>query len=482
MFGTAHPAFSGSPFGDKWPFDKKSARLLSTTETLGDVGPIQTAIKTLFPKNKYTQTRGVGKPYDSAGWTKTGWTWDVMSYGQDALAAAGANKDLVVMSEPPPRSLFVESITRLSGSGMFLVECTQLDMAQYLEEMVEGSDGVERDGVLYGVLKLDGRAVGEIRVVRGDVHDNCREHSNGQIAHSAIEALIASWPPEEREARKTGKPLRISGRIYSQWSDLNELEVLPPYHQERWDRGEVRLASEIDPHDRLPWACIWTATFPNNDLIVIGEWPPFDFAACKSSPVTDIEDYRAVLLEAEAQVPPVVMRRMDPLHSGSPGKGSSKTIRSMLAGPCRDCLKRAGAQLGEDERSAAWAKATENCRHRLIYQGWPAYDGSVQAGHILVRAAIGSPSVRPKLMAIKAACPNFCLAMRRYAYKEQSDPLKAISEDPQYVHKHYPDCIRGALLSGVEKWPEEAPRLELGPRLATMHKHIDRNNIPRRPR
>lgn len=456
MFGTDRPSLNCSPFGERWPYPLRSARLVSTAETLGDVGPIQGAMRDLFPRGRYSQNRGVGKSYNSAGSTDTGWEWDAMSYGQDALTAAGSNKSLIVMSEPPPHALYTECLTRLSGNGLMIIECTQLDMAPYLEEIAESAGGRTIDGVTYGALKLDGRAVGEVRVIRGDIEDACREHSNGHMSHSAIESLVAGWPAEEREARKTGRSLQLSGRIYPLWGEHNELEGLADYQQDCWDRGLVRVSSIIDPADRKPWACTFFATFPNEDVLAFAEWPPFDYNACKSSPVSNVEDYRDILLEAQAAIgKPVNVRLIDGLFGAAIKSGRGMNIIQMLAGPCIPCVDKHGK-----------ASARDHCEHRLVYKQAPAYDGSVRDGHILVRAAIGDPSkgMRPKLYALREACPNFVTGMRRYAYKENKNVEKGLSGQPQLVFKDFPDTVRMGYLARFHKWPVESPGYDVGPR------------------
>lgn len=470
LFGTERAAAKCSPFGEYWPFPTRSARLVSTSETLGDVGPLQKAMRDLFPAGRYTQNRGVGKSYNSAGKTDTGWTWDVMSYGQDYLSAAGSTMSLVLMSEPPPRGMFTECLTRLGGDGLMIVECTQLDLAGYLEEMAEDATGETRDGIQYGTLKLDGKPVGEIRVVRGDIEDSCREHSNGHQSHSAIEALIAGWPPEEREARKTGKPLKLSGRILPNWGEKNEISKLDDYHQDCISRGAVRIASVIDPHDRKPWFCTWFAGFPNDDVIAVAEWPPFNFNDCKSSPVSDIERYRDVILEAEASLGlPVTVRLIDGMFGAAIKSGSGMNIIQMLAAPCIGCSDAAGVgkpavPLWAGEEVDTERASEVKCPHRLTYKRAPAYDGSVRDGNILVRAHIGESGERAKLSAMREFTPNFCESARRYSWKENTRDDRGLSEKPQLVWKDGIDTVRMALLAGFHRWPDAPSPSKIIPR------------------
>ena len=458
MFGTRHQLFRGSPFGEAWPF-RRQARIVAPIASLEDKGPIQSAIRTLFPYGRFCQSKGSGHGYYSQGEAPSvRWSWTALTYDQDPQQHAGANLGLVLMSEPPPQPIFNECITRLSGAGLIVIECTRLDLAGYLDDYVDA-----------GSLILDGRKVGDIRVVRADIHDACAEHSEGHMAHSSIEATIAAWPPEEREARRTGKSLHLSGRIYPNWGEANELSALSDYHQEMWTAGKVRISSIIDPADRKPWACVWCATFPNEDVVAFAEWPPFDYGACKSSPVVDVESYRDVILETEATIAkPVDLRLIDGLFGAAIKSGRGLNLIQMLSAPCLDCIGKYGKGHPGDSpvTPRPWITgmpvtpiptitARDRCTHRLAYRQAPAYDGSVRDGHILVRAAIGDPSKgdRPKLYAMRQATPNLCYGMRHYAFKEHTKEDRGLSSTPQLVYKDFPDTVRMGYLQRFHKWP-----------------------------
>ena len=441
MFGTRSPHFKGKPFGKKWPFKKRSARLVTTALSLTDTGPIQTAMKLLFPVGRWTQNRGAGKPYYSEGKTDTGWTWDILTYNQDVSEFASANKDLIMLSEPPPEGIFQETVTRLRGSGVVLIDMTQLDMAQFNQKLLE-------DG-----LSINGKKVGDVRHSYMHHHEACAEHyPGGHRSHASIEAEYALWLREDptiAEARASGKSLRLSGLILPNWGDANELEALPAYHQDCWDRGRVRVSVVADPHDRKPWAVNWFATFPNNDVVAFAEWPAFRFHEVKTSPISDIEDYRAMFLDTEAQIGhEVTGRLLDPRFGVAPKSGSGKSVKDMLAGPCRACE----ARLKE--------RAYEECKHRLSFT-LPPYEA---IHHAPLRGLIGNADkgVRPKFYALKASCPNLCYGARHYAWKENKDPKKGLSESAELVHKDFIDLPRYLVDAGLHIFPIEIAPVELG--------------------
>ncbi len=487
MFGSPNnPDFQGAPFGQDWPF-LKAGRIVSTAENLADVGALQMALKSALPVGEYEQSRGVGKGYNSAGVApKFGWNWDAYTFGQDALAAAGKTLGIVVDSEPLPKALYSECLTRLSGNGVMLIECVQMDLAPWLEELAEDCEGkavkmkVYREAadgtrteyddpipraLLFGSLKLDGKVVGEVRVVRGDVEDACAEHSNGHMSHSAIEAMVAGWPAEEREARRTGKPMKLSGRIFPNWNEDNEIEEVPEWHRKEWDAGNVIISNLLDPHDAKPWALGWFATYQNDDVIAFQEWPDFDFAPCKQSPITEIEEYRAIINAMDAEPGRLPDHWViDKLFGNTPGKGTSQTLKKMLAKPCVACLRHVGRAEYEDldERSEAYLAAERSCKHVIRYSDGVAYKGSVNQGHILVRSAIGGKGKRPKLFALKPYTPNFCKGMRRYAWKERSKDAGG-DDKPELINKDFPDLVANLFRRKLNIYPREAPRPQAPP-------------------
>ncbi len=208
----------------------------------------------------------------------------------------------------------------------------------------------------------------------------------------------------------------------------------------------------IDPHDRKPFFMTWFAGFPNDDMIAICEWPPFHFQDCKSSPVSDIERYRDLILEAEASLPRVAdVRLIDGLFGAAIKSGRGLNIIQMLGAPCLGCL--------EKNKAAAWTK----CKHRLSYKQAPAYSGSVRDGNILLRAHVGEAGARAKLLALDS-CPNFIMSCQKYAWKENTREDRGPSEVPQMIWKDGVDTARMAMLAGFHRWPAEAPPTKMVPR------------------
>lgn len=531
MFGSDNPLFSRAPYGpsrggpDRWPF-RRAARLAAPIGSLGDRGPLRSAQAQLYPVGRCVESRGAGKPYYSEGSTYRenpddpdgppleDWVFDAVTYDQAGLQVAGSTLGVVFLSEPPPAGLFSELLTRLSGNGMMIAEFTQLDLAAFVEEYVQDAvpapapasarsaqeaAGYSEDayatpevgsrGYEVGQLMLDGVARGEVRIVRGDIHESCREcHEGGHQSHSAVMATIAGWSSEERQARRSGEALHLSGRILPAWGPANWLAELPEYHRECWSRSQVLISTSMDPHDRKPWAVAWAATFPNEDTVWFAEWPPFDFDAAKSSPLADAEDYRSMILETESAIerklppeyrsvmswalePGRVIRRFgrvgDPRFLEAPKAGSeaaADSVRKMLARACRACRE---AAAGSTARGVAPTPATAEearaaCAHKLVYR--PAPDSN-RIDHGPLRARIGGPQppgpdgrvvvLRPKEYAMRSACPNLVRGLLRYAYHEERNPEKGLGERVQYKSKDFADVVRYHGAAKLHVWPAE---------------------------
>lgn len=455
FFGTANPLFQHSIFTGAWPFPKE-ARMVSNIAMLGDTGAIQRVMREQWPEGRWTQRKGMGKPYFSEGRTDTGWTWDAMTYDQDIQQQAGATKGLILCSEPPPEGILSELIGRLRGGGVLLIEMTPLTHAAYLADLCEAGC----------VLDDKGKKVADVIVVKGETHENCRDHHfGGQLPHEAIEAMIALWPVEEREARSKGLFLSLAGRIYSQWSEANEWDAFPAYHQAMWDQGRYVLSKVVDPHDRKPYAIGWFATFPNNDVVMVAEWPDGSyppFHTLHNSPVVDVDEYRTLMLATEDEG---FGRRadndlMDPNFGNSQKAGSmGKTVKQLYSEPCRKC----------DD-------AGEKCPHRIFFQDPP---DSIEERHALVRRAIGEPAkaIRPKLAALKAYCPNFCYAMRRYGYEDPKPhqvAKKGPPERPVLRHKDFPDLVGYLYLMGLDEYREPRQAVEAKRRVARVKRFTTR--------
>lgn len=441
IWPTENPRFD-HPIFKKWPY-RKRIRIISTTKNLEDGGSIQEAIKATFPKGRYHMTRGAGKGYYSSIYTDTGFFIDLMTYNQDDQEFAGPTIGMNVFIEPPPRDIMNESISRTRAGGINVIDMTPLDQAPYIKyEYIDA-----------GALKDEnGNVVGKITTVPGEIHENCKDcFEGGQLPHNEIMATIASWPVEEREARKKGLFMQMAGLIYHCYGDNNEWDELPEYHQECYDKGLFTLYHVVDPHDSKPFAMGWFLVFPNGDKVGVAEYPVEPFEGMIRAKV-DMDDYRHYIIETEkAFGRPADVRLMDPNFGNSP-KLNGQTVQQIFMGACEACKK---------------ANRAGQCEHRLYFK-FPPDD--ISTGHLLMRKSIGNiaEKAQPKYFNLKR-CRNLCIYHRRYGYKIDTKTKRIVYGDkvelefkdfcdlPRYAHLY-----NGMIyLGNQERYELPAPSVKL---------------------
>lgn len=211
-FPSMAPECFASDMIRKWPYPKR-LRICSTPAELAEIGSIQTTIKELFPVGRYEALKK-GRSYPSQFVTDTGFVVDLFSYEQDAGEMAGPTLGLLAFNEPPPENLWREGMARMRRGGIVPVCMTSLATNPWVV-----------DGIL-------GKANGEdVRVLYSGIEENCKQHGkNGHLEHDQIIKILDQYDPDEREARSTGKPLSLSGRIFKKFNETVHVvpEIVPP--------------------------------------------------------------------------------------------------------------------------------------------------------------------------------------------------------------------------------------------------------------
>lgn len=277
MFPQSAPAeFTKHDFIANWPHPKR-ARIISTPKEVEEIGSIQTAIAELFPKGQY-EAKSKSKNYPSQYKTTTGWIVDLMTYEQDRGEFAGPDIGLTIFNEPMPEAIWKESLIRARSGGIILFAMTSL---------------LENPWVVDGILgKADGK---HIRVRYGSSEENCIKHGkNGHIDHDQLEKILAQYDPDEREARMTGKPLSMSGRIFKGFDRSVHVaaeEFDPP-------SSGVSLGMAVDPAIAKPLAILWRYVDAAGVLHYYDEYPEFTFEGAKDSNLS-VTDYAAIIRAKE---------------------------------------------------------------------------------------------------------------------------------------------------------------------------------------
>lgn len=406
MWPSMAPASMQNPMLTNWQYPKR-ARIYSSPAELEEIGSLQTAIKRLFPAGRYTAHKG-RYSYPSVFYTDTGWVLDLFSYERDHEEAAGPNIGLQAFNEPPPEPLYKEAVARSRAGGIILGGMTSLLKNPWV---VDG---------LFG--KHNGKS---IKVRYGNSCENCIEHGkNGNLRHARIEQILAEYDDDEREARFSGKPLSLSGRILKGFNrdvHVSKDEFEPP--------EGASIGMVMDPAIGKPCFILWRYVDAAGVVHYYDEYPNTPFEGAKDSNLT-VKDYAEIIRAKEAGRP-VASRILD-RHFGN--------ARRTLGGKS---LKEEFSEEGI-EFSDSYTAQEEVETGILKVKGYLAYDKTKPVDAIN----------RPKVI-FSPRCKNAIIAAERWS--RHPETLKPTEE-----YKDPMDCVRYDLMSNPEvetarAWPTQKP-------------------------
>lgn len=313
-----------APIFQKWPYPKK-LWIISNPAELGETGAIQSAIDELWPKHKYVATRG-GKLYNSIFRSDTGFVVELKSIEQDEREFRGANVGGIFPNEPLPENIYRESLARLRKGGICAGALTSLNDHPWLVD---------------GLLNRHNGS--DIRILFGGVEENCKDHTpGGTLPHEQIERILAQYPADEQEARRTGKPLSLSGRIYKTWEP--SVHVLPADHP---IPGDVTHYQATDPAGGKPMFTVWAYIDAAGKIVIYDESPEYEFHGAKDEGWGVADYIRHWRVKEEGRR--IERRIIDRHFSNSQFTPGSPTLRQQFADS--DALSKHGVQPLELENS-----------------------------------------------------------------------------------------------------------------------------------
>lgn len=310
------PPELATPALQNWTAPKRG-RIYSMPAELEKIGSLQTAIARLFPKGRYEDAKG-RYSYPSVFESDTGWNMDLFSYERDHAEAAGPNIGLQGFNEPPPEPLFKEAVARTRAGGYIIGGFTSL---------------LDNIWVVDGIFgKADGK---NIRVRFGNSCENCKTHGkNGNLDHDQIEKVLGQYDPDEREARFTGKPLVLSGRIFKGFDrnvHVAKEPIVPPSHG-------VTHGMAIDPAVGKPFAMVWWFVGPDGVINYYDEYPGEgmpSFEGSKDSGLS-LTDY-CELIKRKEQGRVIETRLLDRHFGAARRSVGGKTFQEELSDAGVDC-------------------------------------------------------------------------------------------------------------------------------------------------
>jgi len=345
--------------------------------------------KMLGPETFSTEKKG--RPFESQWWFENGSSFDIMTSDQEAKQFEGVNLQWTWINEPPTESIFKAALGRFKLGGVLFISATILGCGWILDEIIES------DNPRYKVVTMD--------------IDENRESLGGYLPDQAVDDMLASQDPEEREARKSGKALKLAGRVFKGYRWEGENAHLVDLPATAPDGVDVLMAT--DPHDKIPNYSAW-AYVKDGVVYFYREHPTEEFWEYTSDPWADIDELAQEYLRLEDRPP--VIRLLDKKFGNTTKFGQKKTVREILAD--------AG----------------------LDYEEWDG--GSRTAVNKLIRKYLEQGKV-----VVSRRCKNMDKALRRHRFL---DPTSARAKDEKGQREEVDEKTRhqidvmGAILTEVE--------------------------------
>jgi phage terminase large subunit-like protein len=238
------------PLFKNWPFPKKG-RIASDPENI-KTNLIPT-LEEWFPLGRYKATKG-SKQYKSQWKTDNGWSFDIMSYEQDAKEYESATLGWAWFDEPPPEAIFKATVSRMRKGGIIFISETPLYAAWLYDHIIANPDQE---------LANKGQRI----YIEADVEAACIEHGiRGHLKHEHIERMIAEYSEDEKQARIYGKFQHLVGLRFKQFS--RPIHIIRPFEI---DPRNWCVYHALDTHPRNPDAGTWIAVNDKGTKIVVDE-------------------------------------------------------------------------------------------------------------------------------------------------------------------------------------------------------------------
>jgi len=399
---------SAGVFGE-WPWLKRCL-FMGTHTNLEDGGSVESAMRQWFTPNTYTRERGSQKYYSRYKFPAYGWELNMHTYDQDVEDVAGGNYGLVMTDEPMPERFWAEVVARLRRGGLYISGMTALESAGWIFDKEKEGD---KDWYFQYV----------------DIEANCKAHGlRGFLEHEEIARMVKDWPEEEREARKTGKPMRLTGNIY-RWGYDNLLDWGPEkVAEDMAGSNPPTIYMVMDPHDVRPYVITWWAVYEDGRKICFMEWPDENCASYRTWQTCEygFRKYVEVIRGKEKRVQ--VFRRLIDRHY-------SRQRRMRATG-----LTQADLTEGLTSIEQELARASEDIskgRYRLKFT--PSR-GEFAENHLIVQSWLAAGQV----FADKR-CLNFDYGMRHYAWERNSGKALETKDRnksrPADKHKCFPNTL-----------------------------------------
>lgn len=181
---------------------------------------------------------------------KNGSTMDIFSHDQDIKVFEGSDFDVAWFDEPPPQRVFSAIWRGLTDrGGVCYITGTPIVGPWMYQEIKKAESGT--DPLRWFIFV--------------DTDQNATNIGEGDAAlgKKRIQEFIELLPPEEREARKSGRFLQMQGLIFKEWQRSHHL--VPAFS---WP-AHWPIIESIDPHPAKPWAVSWVGLAENGSKVLL---------------------------------------------------------------------------------------------------------------------------------------------------------------------------------------------------------------------
>ena len=296
------------------------------------------------------------RPFESQWYFPNRSEFDIMTYDQAKKQWEGVELNWVWLNEPSTEDIFTACLGRFKKGGVLFLTATTLGCGWVVDLILDANNP-------------------RFKVVEMNTYDNAQS-KGGFLPDDKIDEMLAAQDSEYREARKTGRPLSLSGRVFKNY---DEAKFFVEMASDAPDNAMVMMAT--DPHDKIPAYSAWGYMGEDDRLYIYREHPSEDFWEYHSNPWTN-EDELALLYKEIEDVEPA-RRLLDKKFGQTTKFGNKLTVKEMLY------------QAG------------------LVYEDW---DGSSLTAHNMkIRTWIDQGKIQ-----ISKNCPNMNKALKRHRFLDQT--------------------------------------------------------------
>lgn len=172
---------------------------------------------------------------------------EFMSYDQELDSFAGTSRDFVHFDEEPPRNIFNENKMRLIDvKGKWWITMTPVEGMTWVYEVLWENRGIDKN----------------LTVVEVGMEEN------PYLPEGSADVLLQGLEEEEREARKYGRFVSITGLIFKTFKTSH---VIDRIDLKSHDFSGWKIHASMDHGFSNPTAWLWHLISPQNHVITFAE-------------------------------------------------------------------------------------------------------------------------------------------------------------------------------------------------------------------